>query len=245
MGKYEDLRDKIRKDVEKTARWKYLRENDAAKSFNRKRHTSLREYLNEIFPDTTDWVYNVAISDCLHDELALRGDVRVDRRVRPDAFSRSLRIIVEFDGIDHYAKPLRIHKDRERDEEFKSLSIDVVRIPYWIQLSKDNVNYLFSKLEFSGAKVCMEHEMCELKYSFFDDGHTDFGLSISPAAMCPLGFERFCNEVVGYPSQTQEILEEDLSLVSDACMEKYHIEAAIKDLNPLFAKRSKKPTGWD
>lgn len=78
--------------------------------------------------------------------------------------------------------------------------------------------------------------MCKLKHSFFDSEKMDFGLSISPAAMCPLGFKRFCDEVVRYPTETQRILRDDLSLVSDACMERFGIEAAMKDSNPLFTE---------
>lgn len=236
MGKYEDTRKGIRKGVE-CAQWKYLRESSKARSFNCKMHTSLDDYLGVIFPTTDDWVYNASILDSIQHEIAGEQDMKkIDKRIKPDAFSKNLSLIIEFDGIDHYAKPLRVIKDKERDMLFRRLCIDTVRIPYWIQLSKANINFLFSALEFSSARVHMDREMCELKYSFFDDGKTDFGLSISPAAMCPLGFKRFCDEVVRYPTETQRILRDDLSLVSDACMEKFGIEAAMKDFNPLFAE---------
>ena len=234
MGKFEDIRKSAREDAE-SAHWKYLHKS-RDEFFVPRWHSSLSQYLFAIFPDVKDWRYCMPISETIQEELSVGGTLRIKKHVKPAAFSESLRIIVEIDDISHYAKPIKIVEDEEQDALFRHLHIDTVRIPYWIQLSKANINFLFSELKFSDARVHIEREMCELKHSFFDSEKMDFGLSISPAAMCPLGFKRFCDEVARYPAETQRILRDDLSLVSDACMERFGIEAAMKDSNPLFTE---------
>lgn len=234
MGKFEDIRKSAREDAEST-HWKYLRKS-CDEFFFPRWHSPLSQYLFAIFPDVKDWRYCMPIPETIQEELSVGGTLRIKKHVKPAAFSESLRIIVEIDGISHYAKPIKIVEDEERDALFRHLHIDTVRIPYWIQLSEANIDFLFSELKFSDARVHMEREMYKLKHSFFDSGKMDFGLSISPAAMCSLGFKRFCDEVVRYPAETQRILRDDLSLVSDACMERFGIEAAMKDSNPLFTE---------
>lgn len=234
MGKFEDIRKRVREDAE-SARWKYLRKF-RDEFFDLHRHSSLPQYLYAIFPGVKDWRYHIPVPETIQEELSAGGVLKIRKHVKPAAFSESLRIIVEVDDISHYIKPFKIVKDEEQDALFRHLHIDTVRIPYWIQLSEANINFLFSELKFSDARVHIEREMCKLKHSFFDSEKMDFGLSISPAAMCPLGFKRFCDEVVRYPTETQRILRDDLSLVSDACMERFGIEAAMKDSNPLFTE---------
>lgn len=78
-----------------------------------------------------------------------------------------------------------------------------------------------------------------LRIFFFDSPQSDFGLSISPASMCPLGFKRFCEEVQGYPEITRSIIKKDLNLVSEAFKEKCSIQEwrdidpAMRNENPL------------
>ena len=113
------------------------------------------------------------IPETIQEELSVGGTLRIKKHVKPAAFSESLRIIVEIDGISHYAKPIKVVEDEERDALFRHLHIDTVRIPYWIQLSKANINFLFSELKFSDARVHIEREMCELKHSFFCQANKD------------------------------------------------------------------------
>ena len=226
MRDWDGVLDVIRSDT-KAAKWKYLRENKK-KYFDESRNTSLECYLRVIFPETHDWIWDKMIPASTQKRLA--GDTNLaPRRIRPDAFSESLGLVVEFDGLPHFQKLKTILDDVEKRDFYHSiLSLKVVSIPYWIQLSRTNIKYLFD--------VDVEDRMCDLEYSFFDSPSKDFGLSISPAAMNAYGYERFCKEVSSeaFPDETREILRRDLSYVYEACMQEYGVDAVLISSNPLF-----------
>lgn len=122
-------------------RWGFLRETKelAIKSGIDKEtglhRNGLEEYLSVIFPYTNDWV---------HDKITdLRNIDGKKCRRRPDWRSDSLKLIIEFDGIDHYRKPDQIIKDIEANKFYESHGYKVVRIPYFIQLTNDAVEKLF------------------------------------------------------------------------------------------------------
>ena len=198
---YDDLIFAIRQQV-KNSKWKYLRENDK-KFFNSDRNTSLKAYLDFLFSDN-DFVYDKIIPKDIQKCRSCCNDYR---RYRPDARSERLNLIVEFDGIQHYQNLKSVFNDKERDLWASRLGYKTVRIPYWLQLSKINVKYLFD--------IDVD-SLCELKYGMFDSPDNDFGLSISPASYCQLGIERFVSQFLLMPSESQDILMTDMELVSQA-----------------------------
>lgn len=145
-------------------------------------------------------MYNQEIKKSLQLE---RGSKKT-RRFKPDARCEELNMIVEFDGVQHYQLIKNVINDPIRDEYFSSLGYKVVRIPYFIQLSKVNIEHLFN--------VAMEDEMCPLKYSFYDSDED--GLYISPGSMCSLGVERFSHYFMSLPRETKNEIVVDLLLVS-------------------------------
>ena len=62
--------------------------------------TGLEEYLKEIFPNTTDWIHDKIIKGMIVDGK--------QSRIRPDYRSESLKLIIEFDGLQHYQNPEKI-----------------------------------------------------------------------------------------------------------------------------------------
>ena len=95
--------------MEEEEKWGYLRENkgkaikagiDPTTKLHR---TGLEDYLNEIFPHINDWI---------HDEKLPKDIVEKYKvgRLRPDYRSETLKMIIEFDGIDHYRSPFQIKK---------------------------------------------------------------------------------------------------------------------------------------
>lgn len=160
---YEKKLEEIRREVEK-AEWKYLRENNK-RYFSEKRNKSLQDYLQYIFPEIKDWEWNKSIPAKLQRELASK-ELKATKRYRPDAFSYELKMVVEFDGKPHYQSPVAIINDAEKNEYYKStLGLTIVRIPYWIQLSKVNIEYLFKNVSDHIRKDI--GPMCTLEYSFF------------------------------------------------------------------------------
>src|SRR6516165_5637003 len=68
------------------------------------------------------------------------------RRFQPDFRSERHRLIVEFDGDDHYRSARRILGDRERDAVFSDAGYRVVRVPYFVQLTRMVIGRLFGTL---------------------------------------------------------------------------------------------------
>jgi hypothetical protein len=165
-------------------KWGFLRETkakaieagiDKATGLHR---NGLDEYLKVIFPKTEDWIHDKSL-----------GEVNgIKHKKRPDYRSETLKIIIEFDGLQHYTNPDIIEKDLRHTELYQSLGYKVVRIPYFIQLSNKAVKTLF------GITV---------KEELFDE--TIPSLSSlernSPAYLCPAGVQRMIKEFKLFPEQ--------------------------------------------
>ena len=97
-------------------------------------------------------------------------------------------MIVEFDGIQHYKEPDKILSDSANTEFYKSLGYKVVRIPYFIQLSKKAIK------DFFGVET---HE------EFFDETIPSLGIKEhnTPAYLCASGVKRMAEEFKRFPEQ--------------------------------------------
>ena len=136
------------------------------------KRTGLEKYLKVIFPKTDDWVHNKAFG---------KG-----YQIRPDYRSDSLKLIIEFDGLQHYTKPSEIEKDDKNTKIYESFGYKVVRIPYFIQLTNKAVEQMF------GVKV---------KEPLFDGKIPSLSISNSPAFLCPAGLQRMAEEFAKFPEQ--------------------------------------------
>lgn len=170
--------------------WGFLRETkDLALAAGKDKETGLHrtgldEYLRVIFPHITDWVHNKAL-----------GEVNGFRcRKRPDYRSEKLKIIVEFDGLQHYTNPENIKKDIENTELYRGLGYKVVRIPYFIQLTNKAVRTLFN---------------VDVSENLFDENIPSLSLAgrISPAYFCPAGLKRMAEEFSKFPEQYRTNIE--------------------------------------
>ena len=107
---------------------------------------------------------------------------------RPDYRSESLKLIVEFDGLPHYTNPDVILKDQQNTKNYEKAGYKVVRLPYFIQLSKEAVKKLFG--------VVIDQEL-------FDDSIPSLGLKgrNTPAYLCHEGVIRMAKEFSRFPHQ--------------------------------------------
>jgi hypothetical protein len=140
--------------------------------------TGLDEYLKVIFPNVNDWIHDKAL-----------GEVNgVKYKSRPDYRSEKLKLIIEFDGLQHYTKPDIIEKDYLLNNLYEKLGYKVVRIPYFIQLTKKTVKTLF------GIEVSEE---------LFDENISSLGINglNTPAYLCPAGVKRMAAEFKMFPEQ--------------------------------------------
>ncbi len=170
-----------------TTKWKYLRET-SSKYFNPSRNTTLQEYLEAIYPGI-EFEYQSSIKK---NELPENTE---PKRYVCDAISKDLHLVVEFDGLNHYNDTQICLNDIKRDEWFKSLNYRTIRIPYWIQLSKDVIETLFD--------IVVTQEFCQLDYSFYDPEHNRVNFNILPGNMCELGRRRFIREFNNFNLETR------------------------------------------
>lgn len=139
--------------------------------------TSLSEYLEVIFPNVHDWVHDKGI------------DLPNGRksRCRPDYRSDTLKLVIEFDGIQHYTNPKNILKDQEHNKIYEEAGYKVVRIPYFIQLTQKAVKTMF------GVDVG----------PLFDETIPSMGVKggNTPAYLCPAGLKRMAQDFLPFPEQ--------------------------------------------
>ena len=172
--------------VRTEVKWGYLREDadDARKAgfdtVTGLHRTGLDEYLRVIFPDVHDWVHDKGLPKARNVE---------NRKIRPDYRSESKNLIVEFDGLPHFQYPAVI-ADLEKTKYYQSIKYQVVRIPYFIQLTKGAVKSYFD--------VDVTDDLFDITYpSLTGDGKW------MPSHICPLGLMRMALEFVRFPDQYQ------------------------------------------
>lgn len=167
-------------------KWGYLRETSelalkAGIDKNTGLHrTGLNDYLKVIFPDVDDWVHDKSIPNLIVDGKRYAK--------RPDYRSEKLKMIVEFDGLQHYTNPIKIIEDKQKTEVFESFGYKVVRIPYFIQLSNDAVKVLFN---------------VNVKEKLFNESFPSLGPDepATPAYLCFAGLIRMAKEFKLFPNQ--------------------------------------------
>jgi hypothetical protein len=131
--------------------------------------TGLDTYLKLIFPNTFDWI---------HDKIL--GKINnVVYRVRPDYRSESLKLIVEFDGLPHYTNPDIIKRDFKNKALYEFLGYKVIRIPYFIQLTKDTIKRLFD---------------IDINIEVFPEDKPSLYAVGTPSYLCTLGIMRMAAE---------------------------------------------------
>ena len=112
----------------------------------------------------------------------------IGRKTRPDYRCERLKIIIEFDGLQHYQIPDRIKADFETQKLYEMNGYKVVRIPYFIQLSNSVVKSMFGR---------------DVNQPLFDEKIPSLGVKgkNTPAYCCPAGLKRMAKEFRSYPSQ--------------------------------------------
>jgi len=161
--------------------------------------SKLEEVLQEIVGDA--W---------LGAELVVPGT----RRRWDMAFSHNgCTTIVEYDGDEHYCNTLKIKADLEKDRAAAGMGYRVVRIPYWVQLTKDTLHHYF------GFDAEIEQ----------DFPHGFITTKIFPASFCPLGIRRFLREIEALPAGVRDSVLASLGERAKQYGEEYVIPREISE----------------
>ncbi len=104
------------------------------------------------------------------------------------------RVVVEFDGDEHYRNTMKIKADREKDAIAAREHVQVVRIPYWVQLGRVTFPHFFG----------FDAEIDQ------DFPHGFITTKVFPASYCELGLERFTRELNGLPGQVRDAVVKSL-----------------------------------
>jgi hypothetical protein len=119
----------------------------------------------------------------------------ISRRYRPDFRSERHRLIVEFDGDEHYRSAKKILGDEERDRALTCAGYRTVRIPYFVQLKHVVIATLF-------GEIAIHHG------DFLNFPHGFIAKTVvMPADFCELGITRFEADLERFSYIRQEILE--------------------------------------
>lgn len=182
--------------VNPDTKWKYCRVASST-YFDTRRYTPLSVYLHKIYPDN-QFIYNAVVPDRI---LEARGSV-LYTTYKVAARCEELNLIVEVDTIEHYQDKAIMDTDAMMSEYFKALGYNVIRIPFWLPLSRNNIKYLFN--------VDVHDFMCQLRYSFYDSDDSGKGLFQTPGEMSERGRDKFLAEFNALPDESKMMVQDDL-----------------------------------
>lgn len=138
-----------------------------------------------IFPSVNDWVHDKTTGLILNNKKL---------RKRPDYRSNRLKLIIEYDGLPHYQKPDIILKDYSDTKLYERFGYKVVRIPYFIQLTRSSVKQIFD---------------VDCDFELFPENVPSLNIKScnTPAYLCNAGIMRMANEFRLFPEQYQVNIE--------------------------------------
>ena len=96
--------------------------------------------------------------------------------------------IVEFDGDAHYWNSLKVKIDVEKDAVAREFGYQVVRVPYWVQLTTQTLAHYFRL-------------SAEIEQNF---PHGFISTKVFPASFSELGVSRFRSELASLPRDVAE-----------------------------------------
>lgn len=109
------------------------------------------------------------------------------------------KIAIEFDGDRHYWDSTTIRLDNIKNKIAEESGIKVIRIPYFIQLTKETFKYYF------GFSIDIEQ----------DFPHGFITTKIFPASYSRLGYLRYTNELKNLPENIVKDIDNSLKKQSE------------------------------
>lgn len=158
--------------------------NKEEKVINYLTEGSLLLFLQELYPD----------HEIVHDRAVPGSKIKK----RPDYRLEAIKLIVEFDGPQHYTSFNNIQTDILKDETYTKEGYKVVRVPYFVQLSNHVIKHLFGI-----NQIITNPEL--LKFQDYKHGFID-AKAILPWDYCEKGIERFLQNLNKFNFIKKDIL---------------------------------------
>lgn len=130
----------------------------------------IEDYINEV--RLGEFLTERVSTDFIHNK-AFPG-----HKFRPDYRSETLKLIVEFDGYQHYQSSKRVVADEINYDICVQSGYTVIRLPYFIQLDSTVISLLFPWISDKSSYTSYPH-------GFHDKN------ALLPADFCSIGLERF------------------------------------------------------
>lgn len=109
-----------------------------------------------------------------------------DTKYRPDILIPERKLVIEFDGPTHYTDNNVILNDELRDKTMQELGYTIIRIPNFIQFTKNEMQYLFKNyIIFPDDTV----------YSNFPHGFWNKKVTL-PSSFCTRGIIKYNNIII-------------------------------------------------
>ena len=116
-------------------------------------------------------------------------------KTRPDYRNDELKLIVEFDGWQHYTKASQVLADQEKDKAEMSLGYNVIRWPWFVQWSSETVKH------FLGIDVIVKQ--------VYPHGFND-KTCVLPADFCELGIKKFKKDLASLDGNVKDCIVSSL-----------------------------------
>ena len=118
----------------------------------------------------------------------------ITRLFRPDYRSERYKLIVEFDGDQHYRSAKHVIEDETRDQILTNEGYHVIRIPYFVQMTEPVIGDLF------GNRIANRDCFKDFPHGFIAN------TVIFPADFCELGVARFLGDLDRFETIGADIL---------------------------------------
>lgn len=112
-------------------------------------------------------------------------------------FDTNKKIAVEFNGYQHYTKSSVIQNDCRKKSIAKEHKIQLIEIPYFVQLTNNTFEYYFGRVPQTTIIQDYPHGFIDKK-------------AVLPADFCSLGIERFIKEISNLPEPISEDIQNSL-----------------------------------
>lgn len=107
-------------------------------------------------------------------------------RFRPDYTLHEQKLVIEYDGHYHYTSPKQICSDAYKADKISEQGYTLIRIPYFIQMTKETLMFYFGKKE---SQIPNNIEYLNFPHGFITKD------CVFPAAFCTLGVQVFSDQL--------------------------------------------------